>query len=76
VVPTLRLTADEVRSIAASPPFASSLWINSREARIESFSFRFVLGDFIDTMESTAEIDMCEPGRKGPILVRVRLSTG
>jgi len=45
--------------------------MNSREARIEPFSSGFVLGDFIDTMESIVEIDMCEPGRKGPIPVRV-----
>jgi hypothetical protein len=54
----------------------SSLSMNSREARNESFSFRFVLGDFIDAMESIAEIDKCEPGRKGPIPVRVSRSTG
>jgi hypothetical protein len=35
----------------------SSLWIDSREAGIESFSFRFVLGGFIDTMESIVETD-------------------
>jgi len=55
---------------------ASRLWVVSREARIESFSFRFVLGEFIEPMERFVEIDLCEPGRKGPILVRVRFSTG
>jgi len=44
--------------------------------RNRAISSRFVLGDFIDTMESIVEIDMCEPGRKGPIPVRVCLSKG
>jgi len=54
-----------------APPLnrgVSSLWTSSREARIESFSSRFVLGEFIDTMESLVEFDTCEPGRKGSIL--------
>jgi len=50
--------------------------MNSGEAGIQSVSSRFVLRDFIEPMESTVEIDVCEPGRKGPIPVRVSLSTG
>lgn len=54
----------------------SSLWDDSREAGIESCSSRFELDDSIDTIESIVEIDMREPGRKDPVLIRVRFSTG
>jgi len=49
--------------------------MKSREARIESFSSRIVLGELIDTMEGIVEIDMGKPGRRGPIRGRVSPST-
>jgi len=39
--------------------------MNSREAGFESFSSRFVLGEFIHTTEIIVEIDRCDPGEKG-----------